>query len=87
MANFKPVKIIKHGKSYQFYYYNHRGERRRLSIGQDSEHVRRIAVRFTDWLLEGKDPELELKKAQQNEEAKTISLHNFFHCLWKDTGA
>ena len=63
MATFKPVRIKKRGKTYQLYYYNPRGERRRLSVGDDYQQAQRLAVKFSDWLMEGKDPEHEMKKA------------------------
>ena len=76
--NLKPVKIKKRGKSYQLYYYNPRGERRRLSVGSDYQHVQRLAVKFNDWLSEGKDPEIEIKKAKQEENKKAITFKDFF---------
>jgi len=57
MVRIKPVKIIKRGHSYQLYYYNPRGERRRLSVGSDYQQIQRMVVKFNDWLLDGKDPE------------------------------
>ncbi len=78
MVSIKPVKINKRGNSFQLYYYNPYGERRRLSIGTDNLQAQRMAVRFTDWLLEGKDPELEIKKAPQKERAKAVTLKDLF---------
>jgi len=78
MARLKPVHIIKRGKMYQLYYYSPRGERRRLSVGNDYESAQLLAVRFNDWLIEGKDPESELQKAQQKETMKTITVREFF---------
>ena len=75
---FKPVKITKRGSSYQLYYYNPRGERRRISVGIDYQHAQRLAVKFNDWLMDGKDPERELKLSQQSEQAKEITIKEFF---------
>ncbi len=74
---FKPVKITKRGSSYQLYYYNPRGERRRLSVGCDYQQAQRMAVRFNDWLMEGKNPEREQKKVLQKEKAK-LTIKDFF---------
>ncbi len=78
MAKLNTVKIVKRGDSYQLCYYNPRGERRRLSVGSDYQQAQRLAVRFNDWLLDGKDPEIEIKKAQQKETQKAVSLKEFF---------
>ncbi len=75
---FKPVKIIKRGNSYQLYYYNPRGERRRISVGNDHQQAQRLAVKFTDWLIVGKDPDHEHKMATQKEQGKAVTLHEFY---------
>ena len=54
------------------------GRRRRLSVGSDAQLAQRLSVRFTDWLIMGKDPEYELERAQQRENARRISLRDFF---------
>ena len=41
---------------------------RRLSVGSDCQIVQRMEMKFTDWLIEGKDPERELEKARQREQ-------------------
>ena len=78
VVKLKPVKIQKRGKSYQLYYYTPEGRRRRLSVGKEYQLAQRLSVKFNDWLLEGKDPELELKRSRQIEEAKAITLKDFF---------
>ena len=78
VVKFKPVIIQKRGNSYQLYYYNPRGERRRISVGNDFQQAQRLAVKFNDWLMDGKDPESEIKKAQQEEASKAITLKDFF---------
>ncbi len=75
---FKPVQIKQRGCSYQLYYYNPNGERRRLSVGSDYQQAQRLVVKFADWLLKGKDPECELRKAQKKEEAKAITLRELY---------
>ncbi|MFA6472631.1 MAG: site-specific integrase, partial [Candidatus Latescibacterota bacterium] len=64
------VKIQKRGKNYQLYYYNPLGERRRITVGSDRDLAQRRAIKYSDWLLEGKDPEAEIKKAQEEEKQR-----------------
>ena len=87
MMKFKPVKINQRGSGYQLYFYNPRGERRRISVGSDYQQAQRLAVKFTDWLLEGKDPERELEKAQQKEQEKTITLRDLFGIFMERHGS
>lgn len=77
MAKFKPVRIIKRDESYQLNFYSPRGERRRLSVGTDCQYAQRLAVKFNDWLMEGKDPEREIKKTFHEEQARQITLQTF----------
>ena len=74
----KPAKLIKRGNSYQLYYYSPDGGRRRSSVGSDLQQAQRIAVKFTDWLVEGKDPVREMERARQAEKARGITLKDFF---------
>ena len=74
----KPVKLVKRGNAYQLYYYNPDGRRRRLSVGSDQGLAQRLSIKFTDWLLEGKDPEREMERAKQTEKARSITLKEFF---------
>ena len=86
MATVKPVKIQKRGSSYQLYYYSPQGERRRLSAGDDYHQAQRLVVKFSDWLLEGKDPEAEIKKAQEVESAKSLTLKDVFPMFMEKHG-
>ena len=74
----KPVDIVKRGKVYRLHYYNPDGLRRRLTVGSDFHHAQRLAFKYTDWLLGGKDPEREMERAKQNEKAKQLTLREFF---------
>jgi len=74
----KPVRVIKRGKSYQLYYINPDNLRRRISVGPDEAQAQRLAVRFTDWLLEGKDPEREQARAVEATKAQTVRFKDFF---------
>ena len=78
MARIKNLKIVKRSRSYQLYYYNLRGERRRLAVGSDYQQAQCMATRFTEWLLEGKDPERVMKKAQMMKEKNAITLRDLF---------
>lgn len=70
MARIKPVQVLKRGNTYQLCFYTAGGERRRLSAGSDYHQAQRLAVKFTDWIMEGMDPEAEIKKAQEEEKQK-----------------
>ena len=70
MAKIKPVRIVKTKYcTYSLHFTNPDGRRRRLSIGKEYQYAQRLAVRFSDWLLEGKDPESEIEQAQKTESA------------------
>lgn len=86
MAVIKPVEIKKRGKSYQLYYYNPQGERRRITVGHDYQMAQRMAVKFTDCLMEGKDPETEMKIAQINEEVKSKTLCDLYPIFFERHG-
>ena len=53
-------------------------QRRRLSVGSDAQQAQRMAIKFMDWLMEGKDPEREMEHAKQAEKARGITLKDFF---------
>ncbi len=78
MVKFKPVQIKQRGKSYQLYYYNPRGERRRVSVGKDYRYTQKLARKFEDWLLDDKEPEEELAQLEQQQELGDITLLNLF---------
>ncbi len=79
MAVFKPVRVVrtKYG-TYSLHYTSPDGRRRRLSVGSDEKHAQRLSVKVTDWLLEGKDPEREMERSKQEEQARALSLKDFF---------
>ena len=76
-VNSVQVKKTKYG-TYSLHFNTPDGIRRRLSVGKDHQHAQRLAVKFSDWLLEGKDPEREMEQARQKEQAKAITLKEFF---------
>jgi len=65
-------------KTYALHFTNPDGRRRRLSIGPDGQIAQRHALRFTDWLLDGKDPERELEVARKQEQSQAITIREFF---------
>ncbi len=87
MAIIKPVEIKKRGNAYQLDYNNPHGIRRRISAGSDYHQAQRMAIRFTDWLLEGKDPETEIKRAQNEESRRNTTLREFFPVFMKRHGS
>ncbi|MFC1552370.1 tyrosine-type recombinase/integrase [Candidatus Latescibacterota bacterium] len=84
---YKPVQIIKRGKSYQLYYYTPNGERRRITVGQDYQHAQRMVVKFSDWLLDSKDPEQEIERAKQIESSKQITLSELYPVFMERHGS
>lgn len=57
MATFKPVTINKRGTPCQLVFYTPAGERRRIWAGKDERRAHKLAAKFEDWLVDGKDPE------------------------------
>jgi integrase len=88
MAKLNSVRIKKteYG-SYSLNFTNLEGRRRRLSVGENFSHAQRLAVRFEDWLLDGKNPEWELERLKQNERAKSITLREFYPMFMERHGS
>ncbi len=78
MAIIKPVGVFKtkYG-TYSLHFINPDGRRRRLSVGCDYQHAQRLSVKFSDWLLEGKDPERELEQAKEAERTRNVTIREF----------
>ena len=87
MAKLNTVKIVKRGSRYQLYFYNPRGERRRLSLGRNYQQAQRLAVRFNDWLMEGKSPEYEIEQLQRVENTKSTTICEFFPVFMRRHGS
>ena len=79
MSTLRPAKVrkTKYG-TYLVEYFSPDNRRRRVSAGDDEQIARRMAVRFTDWLMEGKDPEKEIDRARQAEQARLVTLRDFY---------
>ncbi|MFC1556963.1 tyrosine-type recombinase/integrase [candidate division KSB1 bacterium] len=78
MVNIKPVRFFKRGNNYQLYFYTLKGERRRVSAGNDYSHAQMLAARFTEFLLNGKDPETEIRRIQKKESARAITIKGLY---------
>ena len=87
MGTFKVPRLVRRGVGWQLYYYRPGGERRRLSVGSDLQQAQRLLVRFTDWLLDGKDPEVEVAQAQTRAAESRMTLREFFPVFMKRHGA
>ena len=82
MATLYTVRVVsrkyENSTTYALHYTNPLGKRRRLSVGKKHQHAQRLAVKFSDWLLDGMDPERELEKMKQRELSKIFHLMNSF---------
>ncbi len=79
MAQFNPVRIVptQYGTN-SLHFINPAGRRRRIAVGKDYQYAQRLAVRFNDWLLDGKDPEAEYERARQTERSRNLTLRSFY---------
>lgn len=87
MPVIRPVRLVQRGQNYQIYYYTPEGVRRRLSAGNSLLHAQRMASRFTDMLLEGKDPESVVEHNRSIEMAGQITLRQLFVTFMDRHGA
>jgi len=79
MAKLKTVRVVKtrYG-TYSLHFINPDGRRRRISVGPDLQLAQRQAIRFTDWLMEGKNPESEIEYIRLTERLHSITIREFF---------
>ncbi len=87
MAKFITPKVVetKFG-TYALHYYSPDGQRRRLTAGSDEKMAQRLAVKFTDWLLDGKDPEREMERAKEESRAKALTLSELYPVFMEKHG-
>ena len=79
MARIKTVRVVKTKfGTYSLHFNNPDGRRRRLSVGNNYQHAQRLSIKFSDWLLEGKDPERELELSELAEKKRHITFREFF---------
>ncbi|MBW2059833.1 MAG: site-specific integrase [Deltaproteobacteria bacterium] len=87
MAKLKPARVVKTKyNTYALHFYSPNGRRRRLTVGSDPQMAQRLSMKFTDWLLEGKDPEVELEQAKKKGQVKAITLRDFYPTFMKNHG-
>ncbi|MCP4726721.1 MAG: tyrosine-type recombinase/integrase [bacterium] len=80
------IKLTKYG-TYELHYNNLNRRRRRPSVGPDLLTAERLKIKFNDWLLNGKDPEIELKKSRMKNKVGSITLKEFFPIFMKRHGS
>ena len=87
MATINSVRVVetKYG-TYSLHFTNPDGRRRRFSVGKDYQHAQRLTVRFSDWLLDRKDPEMELEQLKRAEKTKRITLREFYPAFMEKHG-
>ena len=78
MALIKSVNLVQRGNKYQLDYYNHDGLRVRISAGGDYNTAQRIKIKFDQWLLEGKDPVVELDEEKRRNKASSITVNELY---------
>lgn len=79
MAKINIVRIIKteYG-TYSLHFINPDGRRRRLSAGSDYQYAQRLQLKFTDLLIEGKDPEHDIEQVNQKRRTGSITIKDLF---------
>lgn len=88
MARFKKVGIsITSHATYQLSYTNHLGRQRRLRVGKDERYAQKLRLKLEDWLLDGKDPERELKTLENLEAIQETKLLDFFPTFMERHGS
>jgi len=87
MAKIKTVQVKKtrYG-TYSLHYINPDGRRRRLSVGENYQIAQRLAVNYTDWLLDGKDPEHEMVDRQLKEKYQRITMRELYPTFMRHFG-
>ena len=80
------VKQTRYG-TYMLHYTNPDGRRRRLSLGSVQQVADHQAVQFGNWLMEGKEPEQELRNNQATEQARAITFADLYLIFLKRHGS
>ncbi len=75
---YREPRIRKRGKSWQINYFNPEGRRRQLSAGHSREGAERLRIKFVSWLIDGKDPEIELEKERVKHRFQKITIRELF---------
>ncbi len=73
--------------SYYLDYHDLLGNRRRLRVGTLESVAQKIAVKYTEWLMDGKNPEAEISKMEQRAKARNVTVKEFFPIFMKRHGS
>jgi len=75
---YREPRIRKRGKRWQIDFINPEGQRRQLTAGYTRESAERRRIKFASWLIDGKNPEIELEKERKEQDLQTITLRELF---------
>ncbi len=81
--NYREPRLRKRGNRWQIDYVNPDGIRRQLSAGSTRQGAERFKAKVIGWLLEGKDPEREMGRAQRQ---ASVTLDTFFDTFYRQHG-
>lgn len=70
--------LRKRGNRWQIDYINPDGVRRQLSAGRSRSGAERLRVKFASWLIDNKDPEIELIKEQADHRHQSMTIRELF---------
>ncbi len=66
------------GKRWQIDYINPDGIRRQLAAGYSREGAERLGIKFVSWLIDNKDPEIELIKERASHRHQAVTIRELF---------
>ncbi|MBN1225209.1 MAG: site-specific integrase [Candidatus Aminicenantes bacterium] len=75
---YREPRIRKRGKRWQIDFINPEGKRRQLTGGYTREIAERLRIKFASWLIDGKDPEIELQKERKEQDLQMTTLRELF---------
>ncbi len=70
--------LRKRGKRWQIDYANPEGFRRQLAAGYSREGAERLRIKFISWLIDNKDPEIELIKERAGHRHQSVTIRELF---------
>ena len=66
------------GKRWQIDYVNPDGIRRQLAAGHSKSGAERLRIKFVSWLIDNKDPEIELIKERTSHRQQAVNIRELF---------
>ena len=75
---YREPRIRRRGKRWQIDFINPEGKRRQLTGGYTKESAERRRIKFASWLIDGKDPEMEVEKERVKHQLQTITIREMF---------